>query len=690
MVEDIKPIKSSDIDKYQKALVRQKTVEMGKKELSARDVVNYLLYVGLDYKGQIQMASEALGYGGGAEVSINPLGLVGLNTEVGLGDSIKAAKQRTVVVWRGPSNVTMNGVPQRVPEPIVVNSIIGQYWENKAQLSIDVSVGFEASVGVGPTSGGTAPATEAKSFLNNQFGNKETEAPAHGYEAVGLVASLKAGFKGEAGYMYDHFYGEDVYPLSFADSDAAKKKLEVILAEGSTKTTIKLEACNFINSNKIHFGNKEINLHPGKLWQRTTGHKEIISRLKTVSPVAPQRVRTEAKDFINKLEFYDREGDKSCFLRLSSHKPEGKAGLYMKGEAKGTTNIPTIGINAGAFAGVLGEFKQARARFQTMVISGKGTHAGTGDKTLPVYTTYDSVVTYSSFALGLTLEFDADWNVVGSGRSLSKNTRVGQAMEKLTDKTTWKPDRLNQIRYACAIAFWARPQAGFAKDLTPGGTPKADRVQALNGTGFAVGLSFSVGNLVKFYENYYNTKTSSWQESSVDATYIKTIAMALGIKNKERGKVLEFLRDPHVYSTIVWFLPLDVSVLIEGTYRPALLPELKATVGLDKEKCEQIQLDKEFSLALKPGSTSPPILESIRLRYRKRDVFEKDGNLFTVGFKVGGTGAKIKLDRVERAGADGIFDVATVFMSEELKRLHESNPAEAYEKAVPPAALFFQ
>ena len=693
MVEGIAPkaTRATDVAKYQEALAAQKT----KKETTARDVVNYLLYVGLDYKGQIQMASEAHGLGGGAEVSVNPFGLVGLNTEIGVATSIKGAKQRTVVVSRGPSEVTLAGKVERVPNPIVVNSIIGKYWESKSQLSLDVSVGAEASAGVSPTSSGTAPTSKSEHGYKSGTGTKDPEPPAYGYEAVGVTASFKTGFKAEAGYTYDHFYGEDVFPLSFADQEAAKKKLEVILREGSTKTTLKLDACEFINANVLYFGNKRIDLHGSILWHTTTaGHKEIITQLNAVSPTAPQSVKTEAREFIHKLDLYDHAGDKSCFLRLSSHKPEGKAGLYAAGEAKGSAGLASVGVNADAFLGVSGEYKKAFARFQTMVttesqsVVHQGVNLGTVGVT-PVYTTYDAVVTYSSFALGLALGFDANFNVLSYGKSLSKDTRLGEATDKLRDKTSWKPDRLNQIRYVCAIATWARPLAGFARGLRPG-QERDGGVKSVSGTGFAVGQSFCVGNLVKFYEGYYDVPTSRWKAGALAAPYTKLIALALGIKEGERQKVLDFLDDPYVASTIAGFLPLDVGVFIEATYRVGQLPDLKVKIGVDKETTrEQIQLHKEFGRGFQG---SPHVLESIRLRYRKRDVFEKDGALFTVGFKIAGTGAKIKLDRVDRAGADGIVDVATVFVDQPLKTLAASggNQSRAYERAVPPAALFCQ
>jgi hypothetical protein len=251
MVEGIRPTTENDIMNYQAAIYHQKAAEGTKKEPTARDVVDYLLYVGPDYKGQIQMASEALGFGGGADVSVNPLRLVGLNTEVGAATSIKGAKQRTVIVSRGPSDVTLGGKVQWVPKPIVVNSIIGKYWESKSQLSLDVNVGAEVSAGVSPTPKGTAPTAKTEHGYKSGTGTKDTEPPAYGYEAVGVAASFKTGFKAEAGYTCDHFYGEDVFPLSFADQEAAKKNPEVILREGSTKTMLKLEPCDFINKKRV-------------------------------------------------------------------------------------------------------------------------------------------------------------------------------------------------------------------------------------------------------------------------------------------------------------------------------------------------------------------------------------------------------------------------------------------------------
>jgi len=118
------------------------------------------------------------------------------------------------------------------------------------------------------------------------------------------------------------------------------------------------------------------------------------------------------------------------------------------------------------------------------------------------------------------------------------------------------------------------------------------------------------------------------------------------------------------------------------------LPEsTKVTVlrELDKNATYNCQLKQETRNRLLECKRRT--LESIRLRYRKIDRANDDKSLFTIGFKVSGEGFKIKLSSVERAGADGIVDLCTVFMTPDLANL---SPTEAYETCVPAAVLFCQ
>ncbi len=651
--------------RYEEILEQSKSIV-----ITPQDVVNYLIYVGLGFKGQIQMAFETKGWGGSSEVSVNPLGLVGLNTELSIGGSVKRAKQRVIIVSKGPSSINFKK-NHKIPMPIVVNSLVGKYWEGRTQVGIDVSVGFEAEAGVTP-----------------QIGNAQVAAE---FEAVGVSASARAGLRAEAGYTYDHFYAEDVYPLYFEDQKEVKKKLEKILSEGSIRGMFKYDACSFINDHIRFFGNKKLNLH-GKILRHTTtkGYKNIIKKLDNCRPNAPANIKSEAEIYKDKLNHFSTKGDATTYLILSSHKAEGQAGVYARAEVSATAgDLASLEGNAELFAGVSGSYKKAYSRFQTKTVTESYKR---GEKIRPqtVFTTYDTAIVYSSFYLGLDADIDVSGDILRSGKSLQDDTELGENLEEATEKTKKRPDSLNQISYRTAIAYWRKPDplSESHRPVKPG-IIKKRKARSCQGTGVAFGQSFVVGNLKKLIINYYNESTGTFNENIKNDPYIKIIAHALNIPFKDIRYIIRFLKDQNVSSTIAYYLPLDIGIFIEATYKPVNLPRLIVNQTIDKKTGKEfVQLSPDFSKTLFKEKLKP---ESLRLRYRKRDFSNKDSSLFTIGFKVQGTGAKIRLEKVQRAGADGIFDVATVFVDDELKRLHDGqNPAAAYEKAVPPAALFCQ
>ena len=84
-------------------------------------------------------------------------------------------------------------------------------------------------------------------------------------------------------------------------------------------------------------------------------------------------------------------------------------------------------------------------------------------------------------------------------------------------------------------------------------------------------------------------------------------------------------------------------------------------------------------------------LSAIRMRYRIQDSYNKDTNLFKLGFSIFGNGAGIQLKKIEDAGSEGIFDLYTEWFSQEA-RLRASNLGRDekinYEQGVPQVALF--
>jgi predicted DNA-binding WGR domain protein len=118
------------------------------------------------------------------------------------------------------------------------------------------------------------------------------------------------------------------------------------------------------------------------------------------------------------------------------------------------------------------------------------------------------------------------------------------------------------------------------------------------------------------------------------------------------------------------------------------MPTLQVDCYFDSEGEFQASLATNTSDRLFAAAST---LESIRLRYRRRDAKVNDRKLFKLGFdKFLGNELKVNIERVDRAGHDAIIDVRTVFLDSELARLQGSDLPATYEKAVPPAAIFGQ
>lgn len=701
------------LKKYEKALKNNKNVV-----ITGTDIVNYLLYVGIDYKGQLQMAYEAHGGGVSADVSINPFALVGLNTSIGVGASFKAAKQRCVIVSRGPSAVSVSHLNNRralpqgaftneldgslntsqkpVIKPITINSIIGGYKEMKVSLAIDVSAGYAIGVGCGykkveahgDKKGSEETQYDPETGINGNTGEKRGRIT--NIEAAGAHFSAKFGFEAQAGYTYDWFYGEDLYPLFFSDPSEARKKLKLILQEGSTKTMFKYDACKYMNDNKQYFGNKTINLHRSILWRTTTkGHARIIQRLSNVSSSAPPEIKRNANLFLHKLKRFDEIGNGTYFLALSSHKADGKAGVYARTGANiNACGLASAGVNIGVFAGVSGSKKTASARFQT------GVPAFYRTRLSKILTTHDTKIVYSSFFLGGKIDVDASFNVAGRGYSLAEDTSLGDTLEKASKKIQYRPKRLNQISYRTAIASWVKPPAPKNAVI---GKKYRSRIDALPGTGVAVGQTYTIASLKKIILEFFDKKSKDWNWDLEPRNDESIIAISYTLNLKTVDPLLAFLKDKNVMDMVLRSQFPATGVLLEATFRTSsvrklhIVQEIKATKNKKTKKTTNVycvQLAKDFGKKL--FEMESKTLESIRLRYRRKDLSNKDKTQFTLGFKVLDTGAKIKLERVSRAGTDGIVDVATVFINNTLKGLHNTDPANAYERAVPPAALFCQ
>jgi hypothetical protein len=678
-------------------------------------------------RGSVASASAAKGAGGTVELAINPFGLVGLNTEVSVSQSIKGAKQRSVVVHGGPPSIVVDGAARSIPQPIVLNSFIGAYVESKTQVGLEVSVGWSAKASTGvqrSDKGNTEGFGDAETEGKGGSTDKEEEEVEPSIKAELAIAKFeaKAGGKVEGSYTYEKFISEDPGPLMFSHDEIPKlhDSLDVVLKEGSIKTMIKAEACKHINDNSAKaYGNKKLTLHSEALWglySDTVGTGEVLKVLRSIT-TKDATVRAINKSLVDRLTAFETNARPGKHLLiLSSHQAEGKACAFGSAEATLRAGGMGVGLEAAVELGVKGAGKWAFARYQSCVSTEPYARPGlkAGDAAVAdVMTTYDSTIRYSTFSLGLEVSLEAE----GFGVDLVPEAVKG-GIDSLNEQTTVRFNRLNRMCYRTAIASWVRPAPGIAplhanlvipqfkgiKDFLKDGVKV--KVDALAGTGVAFGESFVIENLRKLYERILvdpgmTTSRNRNQRQERRAALLESDAFKEGAENDSQLKLiaeqlcvtpedlLTFLEDFEVRNFVLNSqLPDACAVLLESTFRTTV-KELEVECYKDSTGEFHASLSKATGDLLFGAKEAKP--QSMRLRYRKRDVQSNDKALFKLGFdKFLGNELKITLERVDRAGHDAILDVRTVFYDPALRQVHNSNGTEAYAAAVPPAALFAQ
>lgn len=383
-------------------------------------------------------------------------------------------------------------------------------------------------------------------------------------------------------------------------------------------------------------------------------------------------------------------------LLVSSHAPQASAKAFVKAEAY--LKVPLITDSsavAEASVSIGGEFKQAMTTFQTFVWGQKP-----GENRRPLYTTYETRIRYTSFKLEGRVEAGAEAKV-GGGHGDEWKLFDPKVVEK-------KPDRLNRMRYRCAVVTWQ------------GGRASAFKAAPGPGTGVVYGESFVVGNLLKIYQREKDNALHRkwWDDYSKNRgarddlkaqwagwalppylrdqrpeiyaphrePYFERVATALNVPHRV---LVDFLLHREVRSALrdtELSLARSGSLLIEAAFR---LDDWKALEVRGRQKKVLDRLVPVLSRRSLGNlfKARPRTLESIRLRFRKRDHEVDETSLFTLGFKVVGKETSINLSSVEAAGTDAVFDIVTMFIDD--KGMRTATSAD-YETAVPPAILFSQ
>ena len=109
-------------------------------------------------------------------------------------------------------------------------------------------------------------------------------------------------------------------------------------------------------------------------------------------------------------------------------------------------------------------------------------------------------------------------------------------------------------------------------------------------------------------------------------------------------------------------------------------------------KAEELLKKMQLPRLVTNTTASPFTLQSICGRYRLADMATGGKTLFKLGFPDMDLPVKlgIQLQKVTEAGTNAVVDIDTWWVDTARRALSTTDPAEAYEGAVPHVALFHQ
>jgi len=710
----------------------------------------YFIKDGLDYKGQEQHAYTVNGYGAGFDVKIDAGKLIGMSAAVGFSGDVTRSSEVMLVASVGPAVARYEDSrgasrTERLKRPITLACMQGVMWEGKAGASFEIGIGFEAEAAV-KTTGASA---EAKS----SFDDDDEDEPGFEAEIVGAKFEAFAGFKASASYTYTNVALEDMYPSFFgAEIEGAGKgdlrtEAEDIMTNGSRKDILRERAVAFMNQHQDIFGKQKTSswLFFDRSSQDITKALQPTKVKSSVKVYTLFRVLALADNWVAKLQPYNGGVPQRglCTLTLSSHAPEGKAGVEASIEVSAGLG-PLAGVEASATVSgptVSGSGKWSSYRYQTYwpIDSGDALLMYTQETKIS-YWQVDlsligveakleaSVIDASSVKqaasnlktavkerdfrgfegpkrIGFTTE-DIRGKEEGNRGFKGASDKVASVGKKLAGgdynaKKTW-----NSMSYQSACVYWVRPDS--EAECT-----KVRTVSAQEGSGVCLGRSTQLSTLQKLLTCYWDEDTKDFMEGSDKSAVAlaQTIGAALHVHPK---RLLEAIWDSNIKGLVNDLASNEANVnaedgeelddlplLIEAGFAfpiPALDLSVKTkgfwgkVQGKDLPEAEWVATldaklrDKAFK-AFKTMKLNDleKHLQSIRIRIRMADL-ETNDDSFKLGFNVLGTELGIRLNKVERAGSSGVVDLATYWFPTAMR----AGGTEAYERAVPKVILFDQ
>ena len=221
----------------------------------------------------------------------------------------------------------------------------------------------------------------------------------------------------------------------------------------------------------------------------------------------------------------------------------------------------------------------------------------------------------------------------------------------------------NMMTYKSAVAFWLYASGGA-------------HVSGETGTGISFGVSVQFSRLLKHGASV-----------NVTSPFIQSLAYKLCVPPHRLVEFIQqaaFIRENWDFPTgtilleSAWAAPHGYAIPMDGgKISDDMLKNMRAAANLDLHKSTwESQLH-----------ASPWTLQSLTARYRIADLLEDSRDLFKLGVSVV-VSLDINLQKVEKAGVNGIVDIDTYWFDPDLKST--PNILDAYLKAVPRVALFHQ
>lgn len=708
------------------------------------------------YKGETRTGYSAKGGGLGGEVGVD-LGKIFLFFKAGLEfkGQVTRASQTMIVVHRGPRAPLNQGANLSAASSLIVNNIVGVTWAGKLEAAFALGVGLDVGIGSGgivDSDGKSTDFTSSKNGFSDEnvgktFSHKGSiDTKTRSVEVFSAKAGVKAGLSlgGTAGWS--HYWGKCVAPLYYEDYKDMSGELAAILLAPKAKAQqrkkqIKLDAVAFLNKHAAPLGQKTVS-HSRRLGMGHIPSAQLVAKL-TDAEATFQRYfeerfgRDAAKwpklhqntiaECNNLAWLLGPASNPLAFMRISTNEQTASFNIGA-GASAGASAVGLVAASASAGLDLVDASWKRRAatvRFQSHTEDRK------------TIWTHDTVLTYNT--LGVKV---AQVKAAVSGRLVG----VGAA-EKKKAKAAWTPVDYSWISYKSTVVYWQRPDDDKFKKVPRRILKDYTEAKAVagTGTGVCIGRSFSLENLRAAYKvdqgelAGFKSKVKMKESNLARARRSPKVVKVLGkeprpvqgrvTQTEERAffvdptsaefetirdgldvdaeALLAFLNDEVVRQMIFTMFKRDAFVksgnkgpIVGSAFVEVAYKKPDGFKDLRIRNCGDVELDYESSSelvrafdALSPAKKAEHV-SAIRLRVRQLDQENDNRALFSLGFKVAGTGAKINILKVEEAGVGGFVELRSVFFDGSKSKVELPNHGAEYlkrhEQSVPPAALYCQ